>query len=92
MLTPFVPTYSSGVQPILDWLKSIHNLPPWAFLFTSDADAMYNNIDTNHAIAVIGSWLDELSTKPGFPANCPLAAMATIMRNNHFDFDNLNFL
>ena len=95
-LTPFVPTYHSGVQSILDWLKSIHNLPPWAFLFTSDADAMYNNIDTTHAIEVIGSWLDELSTKPGFPANYPLTAiktaMAVIMKNNHFEFGDLNFL
>ena len=57
---------------------------------------MYTNINTDHAIEVIGTWLDELSTKPGFPPDYPLAAiksaMATIMKNNHFEFGNLNFL
>ena len=57
---------------------------------------MYTNIDTEHAIKVIGEWLDELSTRPDFPPGYPLnavkSAMATIMQNNHFDFDNMNFL
>ena len=96
MLTPFVPTYAGGVQPILDWLTTITDLPPWARLFTSDADAMYNNIDTIHAIQVISEWLDNLSLHPKFPPNYPLAAiksaMETIMKNNHFEFGDLNFL
>ena len=50
MLTLFVPTYSSGVQPILEGIRTIHDLPQLAFLFTSDADAIYNKIDTDHAI------------------------------------------
>ena len=57
---------------------------------------MYNNIDTAHAIAVISAWLDQLSTHPNFPANYPLSAvksaMATIMKNNHFEFGDLNSL
>ena len=92
ILTLFVPTYSSGVQLILDCLKSIHNLPPWDFLFTSNADAL----STALAIEIIRSWLDKLSFQTGFQANYPLivvkSAMTTIIRNNHFEFDNLNFL
>jgi hypothetical protein len=96
MLTPFVPTYVNGVKPILDWYSTTKDLPPWAFLFTSDADAMYNNIDTSHAIEVIGKWMEKISSTPGFPTNYPLraikSAMATIMRNNHFEFGDLNIL
>ena len=95
-LTPFVPTYFGGEDPILDWLRGIDNLPPWAFVFTSDANSMYTNIDTSHAINVIASWLDELSTRPDFPADYPLAAvkaaMEIIMTGNHFVFGDLNFL
>ena len=36
-LTPFIPTYWGGEDPILDWLRTIDNLPPWAFVYTSDA-------------------------------------------------------
>ena len=57
---------------------------------------MYNNIDMSHAIEVIVKWMDTISLTPGFPTNYPLraikAAMATIMRNNHFEFGDLNIL
>ena len=72
MLTPFVLTYINGVKLILDWYSTIKDLPPWAFLLTSDADAMYNNINTSHAIKVIGKWMEKISSTPGFPANYPL--------------------
>ena len=72
------------------------NLPSYAFFFTSDVDAMYNNIDTKHAIYKIEAWLVELSSLPNFPHNFPLkaviAAMKIIMRNNHFEFGDLKFL
>ena len=57
---------------------------------------MYNNIDTNHAIEVITTWLDELSTHEDFPTDFLMkavkAAMVIIMSNNHFESDDLNFL
>ena len=96
LLTPFVPTYFGGEDPILDWLRTIENLPPWAFVWTSDAVSMYTNIKTDHAITIIGGWIDELSTHPDFPKDYPVAAvkaaMEIIMRNNHFVFGDLNFL
>ena len=96
LLTPFVPTYFGGEDPILDWLRTIENLPPWAFVWTSDAVSMYTNIKTDHAIIIIGGWIDELSTHPDFPKDYPVAAvkaaMEIIMRSNHFVFGDLNFL
>jgi len=54
---------------------------------------MYTNIDTDHAIDVIGKWLDSLG---GLPPNFPLAAakeaMILVMRNNLFEYGDLYFL
>jgi hypothetical protein len=36
-------------------------------LFTADADSMYTNIDTDHAIEVIGNWLFKSKTTQLFP-------------------------
>ena len=79
---PLPPTYVNGDNPILDVYSAIKDLSPCVFL--------------RHAIKVIGKWMDKISSSPGFPANYPLhiikAAMATIMRNNHFAFGDLNIL
>ena len=75
MLTPFVPTYVNGAKPILDWYSTIKDLSSWTLLFTSDANAMYNNIGTSHVIKVIGKWMDIISSTPGFLANYPLRAI-----------------
>ena len=95
-LTIFIPSHINDASILLDWLKGIKNLPSYAFFFTSDADAMYNNIDTEYAIYGIEAWLLELSSLPNFPNNFPLSAviavMKIIMRNNHFEFGDLNFL
>ena len=95
-LKPFVATYVKDTKQILDEVRQIDDLPPNAFLFTADADAMYNNIDTEHAIEVIEAWLDELSTHPDFPIDFPLQAvkdaMKMIMRNNLFEFGDLFIL
>ena len=57
---------------------------------------MYTNIDTEHAIKIISEWMDELSTHPEFPPDYLLDAakseMKTIMRTNHFEFGNMNFI
>jgi hypothetical protein len=47
---------------------------------------MYNYIDTDHAILVIGLWLDELADKlDDFPIEAVKYAMNVIMRNNIFE-------
>jgi hypothetical protein len=54
---------------------------------------MYTNIDTDHAIKVIGEWLFKIKDDPDFPKDWPLLpvkeAMETIMRFNVFEFGNL---
>ena len=96
LLALFVSNYFGGEDPILDWLRTNKNLPPGAFLWTSDTVSMYTNINTKHAIKIIGEWLDELSTHPEFPKDYSLeavkAAMEIIMQSNHFVFGDLNFL
>ena len=96
MLTKFIPMFINNADKLLRWLQSIKGLPPWAFLFTTDTDLMYTNIDTEHTIKIISEWLDELSTHPEFPPGYPLdavkSAMKTIMRTNHFEFGDMNFL
>lgn len=67
-----------------------------ALLFTCDAHSMYNNIDTDHAIEVITWWLDDLHARGELPPNFPLdavkTAMVMIMKNNIFEWGDLNFL
>ena len=90
-----VPTYVKDSQEVLDQIKDL-TLPPNAYLFTTDANAMYNNISTEHAIEVITWWLDDLAEKlllpDGFPLEAVLYAMKIIMRNNIFEFGDCYFL
>jgi hypothetical protein len=90
-----VPTYLKDSQQVLDELKLI-DLPPGAKLFTCDANSMYNNIDTEHAIEVITWWLNDLDAqnKLGlyFPLEAVIEAMKIIMRNNLFEFGDCYFL
>lgn len=90
-----VPTYIKDSQQVLDEVKNL-NLPPGAKLFTCDANAMYNNIDTDHAIEVITWWLRDLDDRnllpPFFPLDAVLEAMVIIMKNNIFEFGDCYFL
>ena len=71
-LTPLLLTYIRDTSHIVQELHTIHNLPPNAYVFTADTVLMYNTINTNHAIEVITTWLDELAIHPKFPAVFPM--------------------
>ena len=94
-LKPHVPTFVKDSDQILNEVKPLE-LPTGALLFTADAVSMYNNIDTEHAIAVISWWLDDLHARGELPFAFPLeavkSAMVTIMRNNVFEWGDLYFL
>jgi len=91
---PFVTTYLKDSGQLLDILQDLGELPATAKLFTADANSMYTNIDTDHAIEVIGAWLDSISSQ--LPSNFPLqaikAAMKLVMKNNIFEWGDLYFL
>ena len=82
-LKPFVPTYIKDSHDLLAKLRNIGGLPPNARLFTADAVSMYTNIDTEHAIRVIGNWMDGLDLPAGFPLRAVNDAMGLVMRNTY---------
>lgn len=92
-LTPFVKSYVKDTRSIVNYVRGIKDLPPNAMLFTADAQSMYTNIDTNHAIEVIGEWLNTIKSEQNFPKNWPIEAikeaMPLIMKFNIFEFGNL---
>ena len=91
---PFIPTYIRDGQQVLDELTPLV-LTPRHRIFVADANSMYNNIDTDHAIMVISAWLDEIGAlidDDFFPVEAIKAAMTIIMRNNIFEWGTLTFL
>ena len=92
-LKPFIKTYLKNSTSLLDMLERLGQLPPNAWLFTADANSMYTNIDTDHAIEVIGMWLDSLKDQlpPDFPLEAVKEAMELVMKNNIFEWGDLYF-
>ena len=89
-----VPTYLKNSTDLLTAVRSLGDLPPGAKLFTADANSMYTNIDTDHALSVISRWLElhQHELPKNFPLKAVLEAMALVMRHNVFEFGDLYFL
>ena len=93
-LKPYIPTYIRDSSNLLDLLASLGPLPPGAKVFTADANSMYTNIDTTHAIRVISAWLDDLNNNvpKGFPLEAVKEAMILVTRSNLFEYGDIFFL
>jgi hypothetical protein len=93
-LRPLIPSYIKDSGELLVLLKNLGPLPPNAKLFTADANSMYTNIDTTHALEVISAWLKSLGDRlpDGFPLGAVIDAMSIVMRNNLFNWGDLHFL
>ncbi len=93
-LKPFVPTYIKDSNHLLDMLADIKDIPPNAKLWTSDANSMYTNINTPHAIQVISLWLDGLADRlpHDFPLEAVKEAMILVMENNIFEWGDMYFI
>jgi hypothetical protein len=95
-LKPLIPTFIKNSEQLIDELNKLGDLPPGALLFKADAESMYTNIDTEHAVVVISLWLDDLSTNlllpPGFPLLPLKQALEIVMRNNIFEFGDTRYL
>lgn len=95
-LKPLIKTYIKDSKELLTKLHELGALPSNARIFTADANSMYTNIDTDHAIEVITAWLTNLSNTHqlpyGYPLPAVLEAMELVMRNNIFEWGDLYFL
>jgi hypothetical protein len=92
---PLCPSYLRDGRELMTLLDNLGPLPTDARFFTVDAVAMYDNIDTKHALESIRKWLDlheyevhQLQLNRDFI----LQGIELVMTNNVFEFDNLCFL
>ncbi|KAL7537093.1 hypothetical protein ACHAWF_005658 [Thalassiosira exigua] len=59
---------------------------PGSLNFTVNANLMYTNINTDHAIKVIGTYLDSLDLNNNYPLGAVKEAMVLAMKNNIFEW------
>jgi hypothetical protein len=92
---PLCPSYLRDGRELMTLLDNLGPLPADARFFTVDAVAMYDNIDTKHALESIRKWLDlhEFQIRQ-LKLNCDfiLQGIELVMTNNVFEFDDLCFL
>eukprot|EP00978_Attheya_sp_CCMP212_P035382 scaffold153694_cov43-Attheya_sp.AAC.1 len=62
-LMPHTKSYIRDSTEVFQRIKKLGDLPPNSKLFTADAVSMYTNIDSDHAIKSMDSWLTELEYK-----------------------------
>ena len=89
-LKPYISTY---IKDSDDFRKQVHELgplPPNARIITADAKSMYTNIDTDHALEILRSFLEELEAEGKLPLDFDidmiLEAAALVVRWNIFEF------
>ena len=69
-------------------LENIGSLPAGTHLFTTDATAMYTNINTDHGLKVMEQFLELFKEQlpDGFPLELVMMALRLVMKNNIFEF------
>ncbi len=69
-------------------LRSVEGLPPTTRLFTCDATSMYTNIDTTHALSVLGNYLrgSLILYREKIPLDLFMLGLRTVMIYNVFRF------
>ena len=63
-----------------------------SYLFAIDTDSLYTDINTEHALEVIGIWLDSLNLPDNFHLEAVREAMSLVMTNDIFEWGDLYFL
>jgi hypothetical protein len=92
-----MPTVIKDSKSLRDDIISL-NLPPTAKLFTADAISMYTNIELNHAMQVMGYWLESLPDEAKLHHFTPEVSQAIlhglnlVMRFNIMKFGDTFFL
>jgi len=89
-LTNLLPPYLRDSAQVVSELQDIQTVPRRARLFTSDATAMYTNIDPKHGVDIISKFLKDYSDKlpDKFPTTLLTKVLDTIMHNNVFEFSD----
>jgi hypothetical protein len=87
-IAKIMPSYISSSFDLVDSLKKIKINPLRDKIFTADANSMYTNIDTNHALQVFTTFFleHELCRDIRPTATMILEALEILMRNNLFKF------
>ena len=86
-----MPSYFRSSYVLKEELLALR-LPPNAVLFTADATSMYTNIDTTHALAIIGDYIDEHEGEfPHLEPEPLKKALELVMRNMICVFGDLYF-
>ena len=95
-LLKYVPTRTTSTAAFLAAIQATPRLSARARIWTANANKMYQNILTPHAIQVLSSWIDELASRPDFPKDFHIEAVKTamviVMNNNYFEFGDVNLL
>jgi hypothetical protein len=87
-IAKIMPSYISSSFDLADSMKKIKINPLRDKIFTADANSMYTNIDTNHALQVFTTFFleHELCRDIRPTATMILEALEILMRNNLFKF------
>lgn len=87
------PCYLKDSWQFLNDIRNLKNLQGYK-LITSDANSMYTNINTEHAISIIKKWMilhhDDIPND--FPTELVIAGIEQLMKYNVFSFGNRYFL
>ena len=84
----YILTFTQDSEDLRRTLQKMSPLPAGAFLFTTDANAMYTNIDPDHAISELQKWLPTLPGSNPYHTTHLLEALNLVMKNNLFQFAN----
>ncbi len=88
-LQPLVRKLPSFIASSFELKQCFNRLPklrPHARLFMCDAVSMYTNIDTDHALETIATFLRANKLAKGLPADAIISGLELIMRWNVFKF------
>ena len=87
------PCYQKDSWHFLNDIRKLKKLNKYK-LVTSDADAFYTNINTQHAIETMKKWfqLHKNEIPNNFPLQLVLEGIKRLMKNNVFSFGNRYFL
>lgn len=93
MVAKTIPTYIKDSDDLLRKLKKIGKVKRGTKLIVADATSMYTNINTDHAIKVIGEYIRKFRHElpPEFPVEALLEALKIVMKNAYFQYGDKFF-